>query len=106
MSALGGAAGIALALIAEEVIVTSRGGPTAIAGAFGSATRLLDRFADPTVPGIPDLTLKSNAAMPPITTPALPGQAPTANPVQGRPGLPVRDYNPSQLVPQGSSGLL
>jgi len=106
VSALGGAAGIALALVAEEVIVTSKGGPTAIAGAFGSATKFLDRLADPTVPAIPDLTTATTNPNPQPTKPGLPGQPATTNPIEGSPGLPVRDYNPSSLVPQGTSGLL
>lgn len=116
MSVLGGVAGTALALVAEEVLVTSRGGPSAITGIFGSAVSILDHVADPTRPGIPDLT-KPTTAAPKPTTPALPGQTPTTNPLEAPPisttnpyGLPspgpVRDYNPTSLVPKGSSGLL
>ena len=55
MSALGGAFAVGLALIAEEVIVTSRGGAGAIAGAFGIAAKAVQHIADPTIPAIPNL---------------------------------------------------
>jgi hypothetical protein len=104
VSVLGGAAGIALTLIAEEVIVTAEGGPAAIAGFFGSAAKVLDHLADPTVPGIPDLTVAKASTTPATTTPGLPGRPGTSNPIEAPPAgstAPVRDYNPSQLAPGG-----
>jgi hypothetical protein len=54
MSALATGLGVALALIAEEIIVTSKGGPSEIAGAFGTFTRFIDDVANPNVPAIPN----------------------------------------------------
>lgn len=54
MSAVRGALVTGLALIAEEVLVTSKGGPAAVSGAFGLLARTINRFADPTVALIPD----------------------------------------------------
>lgn len=54
MSAVRGAVvGVGL-LIAEEVLVTSRGGPAAVNGVIGTLVKAIDRFADPTIPAIPD----------------------------------------------------
>jgi hypothetical protein len=58
MSALTGALAVGLALTAEEVLVTSRGGTSAISGAFGLAARAVDHIADPSVPAIPNLADK------------------------------------------------
>ncbi len=60
MSALTGALTIALALTAEEVLVSSAGGTSAITGAFGLVSRGIARLADPTVALIPDLADKKS----------------------------------------------
>lgn len=91
MSALGGGVGIALALVAEEVIVTLRGGPTAIAGAAGSLAKFVDRLADPTVAGIPDLTT------PNTTTPSTSPKATAPTPANPNP------TNPITAPPRGST---
>lgn len=106
MSSIGGAIGVAMFLVVEEVLVTSKGGPSAITGAVGSIVKVLDHLADPSLPLIPDLTTPKSVSSPPPTKPALPGQPPTANPLQvGPPGStgPVRDYNPSQVAPGGKA---
>lgn len=54
MSAITAAAIAAIGLIAEEIIVTSTGGPTAIQGAFGVITRFVDDVSNPNVPAIPN----------------------------------------------------
>jgi hypothetical protein len=60
MSTLTGALAVGLALTAEEVIVTSKGGPSAVSGAFGLLARAVDRIADPGVPAIPNLADKKS----------------------------------------------
>jgi hypothetical protein len=54
MSALTSGAIAAIALIAEEIIVTNKGGPTAIQGAFGTLTNFVNKVSDPNVPAIPN----------------------------------------------------
>jgi hypothetical protein len=54
MSAVTSAAIAAIALIAEEILVTNKGGPTAIQGAFGTLTRFVNDISDPNVPAIPN----------------------------------------------------
>lgn len=54
MSALKSAGAVLLALTGEEVLVTSRGGPGAVAGAFGLFARAIDHIGDPYVAAIPD----------------------------------------------------
>lgn len=77
MSALGGAIVIGLALTAEEVIVTSKGGAGAVSGFFGVVANAVQRVADPTIAAIPDLADKgSPTPAPPKTGGGLPGSAP------------------------------
>lgn len=54
MGAWGGAIGIGIALIAEEILVTSKGGASRVEGAFGTLTRFIDDISNPNVPGIPN----------------------------------------------------
>lgn len=64
MSALGGAVGVALALIVEEVILTNKGGPSAVSGIFGTIGGVVTSIANPDVPAIPDLSAKKNSKPP------------------------------------------
>jgi hypothetical protein len=54
VGAIAGAVGIGLALIAEEILVTSKGGAGQVAGAFGTLTRFIEDVSNPNVPGIPN----------------------------------------------------
>lgn len=47
--------GVGIALIAEEILVGSRGGPGAVKGILGTAANFVSRIADPNVPAIPDI---------------------------------------------------
>lgn len=55
MSAVSGALVIAGALIAEEIVLGSKGGPSAVSGIFGGVANVVQRIADPHVPAIPNL---------------------------------------------------
>jgi hypothetical protein len=76
MSALTGALAVGLGLVAEEVLVTSRGGSGAVSGAFGTVAKVIDHLADPSVPAIPDLADRKPKPKP---TPNVPTGAPGQN---------------------------
>lgn len=58
MSVTGGAIGVALLLIAEEVVLGNKRGPSAVSGIFGTVSGAVAAIASPDVPGIPNLTVK------------------------------------------------
>lgn len=55
MSALGGAIGVGLALVVEQILLGNKNSPAAVTGIFGTVTKVVAAAADPGVPGIPDL---------------------------------------------------
>jgi len=55
VSAVGGAVGVALALVLEEVLLANKSAPSAVTGIFGTISKVVASVADPNVPGIPDL---------------------------------------------------
>jgi len=61
VSALRSAAVGVGALIAEELLVTSKGGAGAISGAAGIVARVIDRLGDPSLPLIADRTTPSSS---------------------------------------------
>jgi hypothetical protein len=72
MSAFTGALAVALALVGEEVLVTSRGGSSAVSGAFGTVAKAVDHLADPSVPAIPNLADKKTPTPSPKPKPLSP----------------------------------
>ncbi len=58
MTATTGALTAAGVLIAEEIIVGSRGGPGAVAGIFGTVASWIAKISSPTIAAIPNLADK------------------------------------------------
>lgn len=87
------------ALIVEEVLVTSRGGPALLTGVAGSIATIIDHFADPSLPAIPNPAGyggTTGGTVPPTTT--LPPA--TSQPSQPPPGTPVvRPAAPGTVAP-------
>lgn len=54
MSALAGAIGIGLVLIAEDILIGTKEGPAATAGLLGGAAKVIADIASPDVPAIPN----------------------------------------------------
>ena len=54
MSAIGGAVGVSIALIAEEIVVKSAGGAGAVSGIFKGLASVVSKIADPNVAAIPN----------------------------------------------------
>lgn len=58
MSAFTGAVGVVIALVAEDVIVGSAGGPSAVSGALKGVANVISKISDPNVAAIPNLAAK------------------------------------------------
>jgi len=54
MSGWAGALGVAVALIAEDILVGTKGGPSAVTGVFSGTAKVINDIADPNVPAIPN----------------------------------------------------
>lgn len=54
MSAVAGVVGVALVLIAEDILIGSKNGPSATQGIFGGVARTINSIASPDVPAIPN----------------------------------------------------
>jgi len=61
MSAIGGAVGVGMALILEEVVLTNNGAPKRVSGMFGTVTKAVSALASSNVAGIPNLAAKKGA---------------------------------------------
>lgn len=54
MSAVAGAIGIGLALIAEDILIGTKNGPSATQGIFAGVAKVVADIASPNVPAIPN----------------------------------------------------
>lgn len=77
MSTLRGALVMVLALSAEEVLVSSRGGPELVSGVGGGVARFIQRLADPTLPliGSSSPSTKPTSTTTTTTKPAKPAKS-------------------------------
>jgi hypothetical protein len=99
MSSLTGGLIVAGGLIAEEVLVTSKGGPALLTGIAGTIATVIDHFGDPTVPAIPNPAgYQGTTSLTPADSPAAIAAAKAKTASQATPPL-TRPTIPGTSIP-------